>query len=75
MRTHLAKRLAKLEELTIPRRANRMLLRFEGPGSEGLVQPTQEEIDEGLPVLVVRIIAARDGRPLEPSMSSATDNG
>ncbi len=69
MRINLARRLAKLEENTIPRRSNRMLVRFEGPGSEGLQQPTGDEITQGLPVLIVRFVAARDGRPLEASAS------
>jgi len=47
-----------------------MLLRFEEPGSEGLAEPTQREIDEGTPIFVVRFVAARDGRPLEASSSS-----
>ena len=60
---HLAKmngrtlrtRLARLECRMIPRRPPRIVVRFEGPGSERFRQPTQEEMDE-CRVMVVRFV-------------------
>ncbi len=62
IRANLARRLEKLEN-TIALRSNRLVVRFEGPGSEEFRQPTQEEIDEAADVFTVRFVEARDGRP------------
>ena len=59
----LARRIAKLEKIETMTRDNRLVLRFEGPGSEGLPQPTQEEIDGAAMVITVVLVAAKDGRP------------
>ena len=42
---------------------NRLVLRFEGPGSEGMPQPTKQEIADGLEILTVRFVKAKDGLP------------
>jgi hypothetical protein len=44
-------------------RENRLVLRFAGPGSERMPQPTKEEIADGLEVFTVRFVAAKDGKP------------
>ena len=59
----LARRISKLERTAILIRENRLVLRFEGPGSEGMPQPTKAEIADGLEILTVRFVAAKDGRP------------
>jgi hypothetical protein len=61
MRT-LGKRLRKLEERFASQVENRIVVRFEGPGSEGLPQPRAEDIDENMRILVVRFVSAQDGR-------------
>ena len=63
MRVSLAKRLAQLEERATAQPSYRVVLRYEGPGTEGFVQPTQDEIDSASRILVIRSVAARDGRP------------
>src|SRR5262249_43151563 len=59
----LARRIAKLEQAASVRRDNRLVLRFEGPGSEKFRQPTKEEIEAASDVLVLQFVAAKDGRP------------
>jgi len=63
----LARRLNRVESTLAPRNDLRIVLRFEGPGSEGLPQPTEEEIREANRVLTIRFVAARDGRPVDSS--------
>jgi len=41
------------------------MLRYEGPGSENMPQPTQEEMAK-FPVLTIRFVAPKDGRPANP---------
>jgi hypothetical protein len=60
---NLAKRIAKLERSAAPARGKRFLVRFEGPGSEGFLQPTEEEIEYCEKVFTVRFVEAIDGRP------------
>ena len=60
---NVAKRLAKLEKTAAPIRANRFVVRFEGPGSERMPQPTEEQIEDAVRVFTVRFVAAIDGRP------------
>jgi hypothetical protein len=60
---NLARRLAKLEKAEALTRDNRVVLRFEGPGSEGLPQPAQDKIDAGVEIFTVRFVEAKDGRP------------
>jgi hypothetical protein len=62
---NLSRRLAKLERTETLRRDLRAAVRFEGPGSEGLRQPTQEEVDGATKVITVRFVEALDGRPRE----------
>jgi hypothetical protein len=60
---YLTRRIAKLEKSAVPIGDNRLILRFEGPGSERMPQPTKEEIADGLEIFTVRFVAAKDGRP------------
>jgi hypothetical protein len=55
---NLAKRVVKLEKSAAPVRGNRFVVRFEGPGSEGFPQPTEEEIDNCVKVFTVRFLEA-----------------
>ena len=64
----IASRLRRLENLTTPERLSRILVRFEGPGSENFPQPNEDEYDETNPVITVRFVAAKDGRPVESSV-------
>ena len=59
----LARRISKLEKTVTLMRENRLVLRFEGPGSERMPKPTKQEIADGLEILTVRFVAAKDGRP------------
>jgi hypothetical protein len=61
----LSRRLRRLEERFAPKGQNRLVIRYEGPGSEGFAQPKEEDIDENTSVLVVRFVPAKDGRPRE----------
>ena len=63
-------RLARLEERLAPKRPWRIVVRYEGPGSERFPQPTQEEMDN-YPVLTLRFVAAEDGRPVDPNEGSS----
>ena len=63
---NFSKRIAKLEGLLAPKRTLRLIMRYEGPGSERFPQPTQEELDDGWPVITLRFVAAKDGCPVEP---------
>jgi hypothetical protein len=59
----LAKRIGRLEKLAAPIRENRIVLRYEGPGSEHCPQPTKEDIDSGVPIVTVQFVEAKDGHP------------
>jgi hypothetical protein len=52
---NFARRLSKLERRRSLSGPARILVRFEGPGSEGLPQPT-EPVDENAQVLVVQFV-------------------
>jgi hypothetical protein len=54
-------RLARLESRMIPRRLPRVVIRYEGPGSERFPQPTEEEMEE-CDVITFKFVAACDGR-------------
>jgi hypothetical protein len=56
----LRTRLARLGSEMIPRAVPRILCRYIGPGSERFPQPTQEELDEGWPVVTMRFVGAED---------------
>jgi hypothetical protein len=74
--TTFTKRIAKLELLMVPKRRRRIVLRYEGPGSERFPQPTQEELDEDWRVLSMQFVPGKDGRPMEPnSAGSRADEG
>jgi hypothetical protein len=59
---NIANRVAKLEKQAAPTRGKRFLVRFEGPGSEGFPQPTEEEVENCMKVFIVRFLEAKDGR-------------
>ena len=63
---NFVRRVAKLERLMVPRRLPRIVLRYEGPGSERFPQPTQEELDEAWLVLSITSVATEAGRPPDP---------
>jgi hypothetical protein len=63
-RQSLVRRLNQVERILAPRKDLRMVVLFEGPGSEHFPRPTEEEIGENK-VLVVQFVEARDGRPVE----------
>jgi hypothetical protein len=60
---NLTKRLARLEKTGALTRENRLVLRFEGTGSEHFLQPTQEDIDSGAEIFTLHFVEAKDGRP------------
>ena len=62
---NLAHRVARLEERIAPKRVRRIVLRYEGPGSEKFPKPTQEEMDNN-PVITMQFVVAKDGRPVDP---------
>ena len=73
MMQKLNNRLARLEQLLAPKRQPRLVVRYEGPGSEGLPQPTQEEMEQN-PVITVVFVEAKDGRPVDPTDSQMSGN-
>ena len=62
VRQNLLRRLNQVEQTLVPPKDHRLVLRFEGPGSERCPQPTEEEM-AGHEVLVIQFVAAKDGRP------------
>ena len=62
---NLARRVSRFERCMAPRRQPRVVLRFEGPGSESLAQPDEAIDDDNNPVVVLRFVEAKDGRPVE----------
>jgi hypothetical protein len=63
---NFAKRVAKLEHLVVPKRRPRIVVRYEGPQSESLRQPTEDELNEATSVITVRFVEVKDGRPVDP---------
>ena len=63
LRQSLARRLSRLESTQTSGRELRLVWQFEGPGSEGFAQPTEEEIRKN-EVRVIRFVEAQDGRPI-----------
>ncbi len=57
-------RVSKLERRMAPKHPPRIVVRYEGPGSESFSQP-EEEVDENTTVITVRFVDAKDGRPVE----------
>ena len=70
----LGRRVARLEQWMVPKRRPRIVIRYEGPGSELTRQPTQQEIDESAGVITVRLVAAEDGRPLEADAAGVQEH-
>jgi membrane protein implicated in regulation of membrane protease activity len=52
---NLVRRVSKLEKILAPTQQRRVVIRYEGDGSEALAQ---EDIDENTPVIVVRYVDA-----------------
>jgi hypothetical protein len=63
----IASRLRRLEKVIAPARLPRIVVRFEGPGSEKFPQRNQRDIDENDSVITVQFVAAKDGRPVASS--------
>ena len=61
----LSKRVAVLEKIASPVEQSRIVIRFVGPGSEDLTQPTEEEIRGGTTIMTVRFVEGKAGRPAE----------
>ena len=61
----LTKRVALLEKIALPDGQARIVIRFVGPGSENLTQPTEEEIRSGATIMTVRFVEGRAGSPDE----------
>jgi hypothetical protein len=59
---NLSRRLAKLERAEA-RKEVRFVVRFEGPGSEGMQQPTEEEMMKVNKNLIARIWKEADLKP------------
>ena len=57
---NLTSRIAKLEKTEASTRNSRIVLRFEGPGSERLAQPPQEELEGATDVMTVVFVEAKD---------------
>ena len=63
----ISTRLRRLEKIAPPARLPGIMVRFEGPGSEKLPLPNEDEIDEDARVITVQFVSAKDGRPVESS--------
>lgn len=61
---NFTKRVAKLEQLLVPKRRPRIVIRYAGPGTEHFLQPTAEDIADSMGVITLRFVEARDGRPV-----------
>jgi len=61
---NFAKRVLKLERQLAPVLPPRIVVRYEGPGDRKSPE-SGEKIDENTRVVVVRFVAARDGRPAD----------
>jgi len=64
MRT-FTRRVCRLEQILAPKRQHRIVVRYEGFASGKFPEPTPEEM-EGNSVLTIRLVAAKDGRPVDP---------
>jgi hypothetical protein len=71
VKANLARRVGKLEEAVAPNRRKRWAVAFEGPGTEGYPQPTEEELEHTTRIWVVRIVATIEDRQLESGAGPA----
>ena len=53
---NLARRVAKLERIKTDRQMPRVVLRFEGPGSEDMAQPREDELDGNTEVVTICLV-------------------
>jgi hypothetical protein len=60
------RRVSRLEQWLAPARKWRIVLRYEGPGSERFPQPTREELEQARHVVTLVFVPAKDGRPATP---------
>ena len=67
------RRVARLEGRLAPAREPRIILRYEGPGSERFPQPTKEELEQATQILTIAFVAAKDGRPATPEEIARAD--
>ena len=68
MTRNLSSRVRQLEQRFAPKREHKIVVRFEGPGSERFPQPTVEEMEE-FPVITVCFVEAKDGRPVKSELA------
>jgi hypothetical protein len=59
----LLRRLGQVESALVPRKQYRIVMRYEGPGSERFTEPTEAEIRVATQILNIKFVSARDGRP------------
>lgn len=64
MTRNLSNSVRQLERRFAPKREHRIVVRFEGPGSERFPRPTPEGIKE-FPVITVCFVEAKDGRSVD----------
>jgi len=53
---NLARRIAKLERIKTDRQLPRVVLQFEGPGSEDFAQPTEDELDGNFEIVTICLV-------------------
>jgi hypothetical protein len=71
---HFARRLSKLEHRRALSRRPRIVIRLEGPGSEGLPQ-TQGPIDEGATVTVIHFVPTETAMAGDPILNGVETAG
>jgi len=53
---NLARRVAKLERIKTDKQLPHVVLRFEGPGSEDIVQPSKDELEGNTEVVTICLV-------------------
>ena len=53
---NLANRIAKLERIKTDKQLPRVVFRFEGPGSENMLQPREDELDGNIEVVTICLV-------------------
>ncbi len=53
---NLANRIARLVRIKTNQQAPRVVLRFEGPGSEDMAQPKEDELDGNTEVVTICLV-------------------
>jgi len=52
----LARRIAKLERIKTDKQPSRVVLRFEGPGSEDMLQPREDELEGNTDIVTICLV-------------------